>query len=87
MVIVIKVREDGCGLTWTHSRSALIGQMVKAFFHGFLEKWILGNKMDKMVREDGSSIRLQKISKLSKEGGEGHSLRTLSEIAEGRYGF
>ena len=43
----------------------------EAVFSGFHEKWLLGNKMNKMVTTVGPGMHLQKAPKLSKEWGEG----------------
>jgi len=54
---------------WTESRSAIVGKMVKPFFRGFCENWLLSIKRTKMVTDGGSSMHLQKASQLSNQWG------------------
>jgi len=57
------------GLTWTGSRSSFLRQMVKPFFRGSREKWLLGIERAKMVTTGGPPMHLQKASKLSRQWG------------------
>ena len=69
-------------LTWTGSRSLNLGVLVKPFFRGSREKWLLGIKMDKMVTRGRLGIHLQNASQLSKEWGEGHLTLATASIRE-----
>lgn len=51
-------------LTWTGSRLSFLEQIVKPFFGGSHEKWILGIGRAKMGTNGGPRMRLQKAHKL-----------------------
>jgi len=62
-------------LIWTGSRSSFHHQMVKPFFLGSREKWLLGIERAKMVTTGRLSMQLQKAPQLSKAWGEGQGIR------------
>ena len=62
-------------MTWTESRSPVLGLLVKPFFRGIVEKWLFGIEMDKMVTNGGPQMYPRKAPLLSKDWGAPH--RTL----------
>ena len=59
-------------MTWTESRSPVLGLLVKTFFPDLRKRWQFGIKTANMVTNGGPQIHLQKAPNLSKEWGEGH---------------
>jgi len=73
-------------LTWTESRSPVLGLLVKLFFRGIVEKWLFGIEMDKMVTNGGPQMHLQKAPLLSKDWGaphfsKGHSFSNADKLS------
>jgi hypothetical protein len=55
--------------------------MVKPFFWGLREKWLLGKEMDKMVMTGGPRMHLQKAPKLSSQWGTPHVSEPASVLS------